>query len=192
MLLYEQMSFFKKDDTRIDVDAAPTFFLELSPTMKPISEFKDSLWQAQIEAIKSQQNAQSDLNRIMELNVETDKGTTTYSMKRAFKNLVTAEDMLELMQKHDVTMRMNIMRNNAHSANHTCMELSSNALSGLLKTESDDGLKTVHLRTSSDIGKDCAAHGDMFVTMRQTRNGTHFFSHVDYSITDDANAILGA
>ena len=186
------MSFFKKPDTKLNIDAAPTFFLELSPTMKPISEFKDHVWQAQINAIKTQQGAQSDLNRVMELDIAREDGQTTYAMNRAFKNLVSVEDMLKIMNTHDVTMRMNIMRNNAHVANHTCMELSSGALQGLVDSQSEDGLKTIHLRATSDIGKDTAAHGDMYVTLNEARDGSHLFSHVEYSITDDANARLCA
>ena len=184
------MSFFKKPDVSLDVNAAPTFFLELSPSMKPISEFKDSVWESQVQAIKAQQQVQSDLNRIMELKAESAEGLTTYSMNRAFKNLVSAEDMLHIMKKHDVTMRLNVMRNNAHVANHTCMELSPSVLQGLLDSEADDGLKTVHLRTTSDVGHEFAAHGDMFVTLSEAANGSHVFSHVDYSITDEANAKL--
>ena len=184
------MSFFKKPDVSLDVDASPTFFLELSPSMKPISEFKDSVWESQVQAIKAQQQAQSDLNRIMELNVEAAEGLTTYSMNRAFKNLVCAEDMLHIMKKHDVTMRLNIMRNNSHVANHTCMELSPSVLQGLLDSETGEGLKTVQLRTTSDMGNEIAAHGNMFVTLREAANGSHVFSHVDYSITDEANAKL--
>jgi len=186
------MSLFKKQETAIDISAEPTFFLELSPCMKPISEFNDDVWQAQVSAIKDQQDLQSDLNRVMRLAVETDKGTTTYSMVKAFKNLVSAEDMLKIMAKHDVTMRLNIMRNDAHVANHTCMELNSTALQGLLDSESEDGLKTIHLRTSSDLSKEVADHGDMYVTLNVNSNNTHSFSHVDYSISDEANARLSA
>ena len=89
------MSLFKKQAIAIDVSAEPTFFLELSPCMKSISEFNDTIWQSQVIAIKAQQDVQSDLNRVMRLAVETDKGTTTYSMVRAFKNLVSAENMLK-------------------------------------------------------------------------------------------------
>jgi len=186
------MSLFKKQETAIDISAAPTFFLELSPCMKPISEFNDAVWKSQVSAIKAQQGMQSDLNRVMELAVETDKDSTTYSMVRAFKNLVSAENMLKIMSEHDVTMRMNIMRNDAHVANHTCMELNATALQGLINSEDDGGLKTIHLRTSSDLNKDVAAHGDMYVTLKQRRDGFHVFSHVDYSIRDEANAQLSA
>jgi hypothetical protein len=186
------MSLFKKQAIAIDISAEPTFFLELSPCMKSISEFNDTIWQSQVSAIKAQQDAQSDLNRVMRLAVETDKGTTTYSMVKAFKNLVSAENMLKIMADHDITMRMNIMRNDAHVANHTCMELNATALQGLIDSESEDGLKTVHLRTSSDLSKEVADHGDMYVTLNVRKNGTHSFSHVDYCISDGANARLSS
>jgi hypothetical protein len=184
------MSLFKNESRLEFDDTKPTFFLELSPQMKSIRNFDDTAWQKQVEAIQEQQKAQTDLNRVMTLAVSPGDDTTTYSMVKSFKHLASAERMISVMREKDVTMRLNIMRNNAHSATHTCMELSADALEGLIASESDENIKTIHLRSLSDSGKEIAKNGDMFVSLSVNPSGQHFFSHVEYSIDNDLDRKL--
>jgi hypothetical protein len=185
------MSLFRKNPA-LATHEETSFFLELSPNMKPISEFKKVVWDQQLQAIQVQQKAQSDLNRVMQLGVAQDETTTTYSMLKPFKNLTSLEKMRHIMLEHDVSMRLNVMRNDAHLSTHTCMQLSSDSIKALLASEADaKGLKTLHLRTTADADLEVAASGDMFVTVHLA-GGQHFFNHVDYSINNEANAALSA
>jgi len=182
------MSFLRKQDAKIiapSLDCDTTFFLELAPKMVPTSEFNMATWNAQLDTIQKQQGMQNDLNKIHSLAMTKNAEVNAYTMSKPFTALARVEDMIPVLKKNGLTLRLNIKRPHAHVSNHTCMELSADHLSNLLAESADAaGLKTIQLRTKADAVSEPPTHGDMFVTLVQTDKG-HVFSHVDYEITEE-------
>lgn len=187
------MSFIKSSKSQVlDLASKTTLFVDMVPNPKDTRVFSMDQWNAQLGVIKQQQQLQNDLNKIHPLSKSLNGETVTYAMTTPFKALARGEDMLALMNAHDLSLRLNVKRPDAHAANHTCMQLSSNALEGLLAQSADEGgLKTIQLRAKADSQAEQPEHGDMFLTMLETNKG-HLFSHVDYEITETKDRRLHA
>jgi hypothetical protein len=169
-----------------------TFFAEMAPKSVATHQFEMGKWQSQMSAISTMQKKYSDLNRLYPLAREEAHGNLSFSQQKAFTTLPSVEHLVRCMNEHDLTMRLNIKRPQAHAASHSCFELSKEHLTHLMGTASDTaGLKTLQLRSKSDALAALPRNGELFVTA-SARGGQHFLSHADFEISEHAENKLAA
>jgi|TARA_B110000881_G_scaffold80872_1_gene70629 hypothetical protein len=167
----------------------PNFFVEMAPAMVPTHEFDLNVWNNQMAVITKLQQKYSDLNRLYPLALSEENGNRKYSQSSQFTNLSNVEHIMDVMEKFNLTMRLNIKRPSEHAATHTCMELGRQHLQRLVSEEGDTDLKTIQLRSKCDQAAEMPKNGDIFVTVRK-QAGVHYFQHVDYEITDHHDNLL--
>tara|TARA_B110000977_G_scaffold201727_1_gene298082 strand:- start:3202 stop:3783 length:582 start_codon:yes stop_codon:yes gene_type:complete len=108
-------------------------------------------------------------------------GTTLYQTTEMYGTSMSIENIIETMKPADLTLRVNFNRPGTHS-NTTCMALSSETLTKLLKTKADaTGNKIAELRVNVESSAKVPRHGAFYVAI--TQKGTqHYLSHIDYKI----------
>jgi hypothetical protein len=169
-----------------------TFFAEMAPKSVPSHKFEMSTWQTQMAAISTMQKKYSDLNRLYPLAKEENHGNLTFSQQKVFTTLPSVEHLIDCMDVHDLTMRLNIKRPQAHASTHSCFELSKDHLLHLIDSAADgSGLKTLQLRAKSDAAAALPRNGELFVTVNTT-GGQHYLSHADFEISEHAEDRLSA
>ena len=173
-------------------DEKSSFFAEMAPKSVPSHEFQMDTWQTQMAAISTMQKKYSDLNRLYPLAKEESHGNLTFSQQKAFTTLPSVEHLIDCMNVHDLTMRLNIKRPQAHAATHSCFELSKDHLNHLVGSAADaEGRKTLQLRAKSDAMAALPRNGELFVTVN-TSGGQHYISHADFEISEHAEDKLAA
>lgn len=111
----------------------------------------------------------------------TNAGQRLYQTQETYGTSMTVEQMVETMEKADLTMRVNFRRPGLHSAT-TCMELSAPLLQKLMDEKADaKSQKTLELRVKAEGHVAVPRHGSMFITVKQS-GAVHFLSHIDYKI----------
>jgi hypothetical protein len=191
------MSFIKKHVTVADVACESlqdksTFFAEIAPKSVPSHAFDMGKWQTQMAAISTMQKKYSDLNRLYPLASENVRGNLIFTQQKAFRTLPSVEHLIDCMDVHDLTMRLNIKRPQAHASTHSCFELSKDHLRHLVGRAADaEGRKTLQLRAKSDATAALPRNGELFVTFN-TSGGQHYLSHSDFEISEQAEDKLAA
>ena len=181
-----------KIEANAETDVQSSFFAEMAPKSLPSHEFDMDVWQTQMAAISTMQKKYSDLNRLYPLLKEQSRGNLTFSQQKAFSTLPAVEHLIDCMDVHDLTMRLNIKRPHAHAASHSCFELSKNHLRHLISTAADgSGRKTLQLRAKSDAAAALPRNGELFVTVN-VAGGQHYLSHTDFEISEHAEEKLAA
>ena len=175
-----------------DLADSSSFFAEMAPKSLPSHEFKMDLWQSQMNAISKMQSKYSDLNRLYPLAKEESTGNVIFSQQKSFKTLPSIEHLIDCMDVHNLTMRLNIKRPEAHASTHSCFELSKEHLRHIVGSASDgSGLKTLQLRAKSDAVAALPRNGELFVTVNEN-SGRHFLSHCDFEISSHFEDKLAA
>ena len=111
----------------------------------------------------------------------TNAGQRLYQTQETYGISMTTEQMVETMEKGDLTLRINFRRPGVHSAT-TCMELSPSLLQNLLEQKADaKNMKTLELRVKAEANVAVPRHGSMFISVQQD-GPVHLLSHIDYKI----------
>lgn len=162
---------------------ASSHHVVVEATLKPIgsSDYNKDRVAQQGAALKDLRTRGKDIFEINETKKVSSSGTVLYQTTETYGTALSVEKMIEIMQPNNLTLRVNFNRPGKHSST-TCMQLSSNTLSKLLKTTADDhGNKTAELRVKSERDASVPHHGAMFVAIAQ-KGTQHYLSHVDYKI----------
>jgi len=112
--------------------------------------------------------------------VSNTAGTRLYQTKDLYGQNIAVEDLIPMLTKDDLTLRINAIRQGVH-AHSSCMELKSGVLASLLETAADDNNEK-----TATIALTSSEHGEMFVSVRQQK-GKHYINKVDYKIPSVAD-----
>jgi hypothetical protein len=103
-------------------------------------------------------------------------GDRLYQTKELYSQQLAVEDMIPLLTKSDLTLRVNAIREGTH-AHTTCMELTTGVLANLLSESVDhNNEKTANLTLTASSEK-----GEMFISVREIK-GKHYINKIDYKI----------
>jgi|TARA_B110000967_G_C18810823_1_gene523499 hypothetical protein len=163
----------------------------LEATVKPIGtscEYDKDRIAQQASALKELRQSGKDLFEMNETRKVQSGGTLLYQTTETYGTAISIEKMAEMMTPHDLTLRVNFNRPGKHS-NTTCMELSAQTLTRLLKTEADaHGHKIAELRIKAEKSVSTPRHGALYVAI-QTKGTQHYLSHIDYKIMSAYDAL---
>ena len=155
--------------------------IEAVPVPVGTNEYDPEKVGAQAEALKNFRLNAKDIFEANECRCVTNAGTRLYQTQETYGTSMSIEQMVETMEKYDLTMRVNFRRPGIHSAT-TCMELSHQLLGRLLEESEDSkSQKTLELRVKAEAAVSVPRHGAMYITV-QKDGPIHTMSHVDYKI----------
>jgi hypothetical protein len=184
------MSFIRQEPEIIPHGDAPNFFLELAPAMVATEVFDINTWNTQMDTISDIQGQYMDLNRLYPMIMNESQGNRLYSQNTHFQHMASAEELINIMESNDLTMRLNIKRPDGHAATHTCIELSKAALRSVIDSAPDsNALHTLQLRARKDNKAAIPSNGEMFVTFKNTAQG-HILQYVEYEISSHHDNLL--
>tara|TARA_B110000091_G_scaffold36301_1_gene38863 strand:- start:3260 stop:3805 length:546 start_codon:yes stop_codon:yes gene_type:complete len=171
------------------VDSTPVtnnHHMIMEATVKPVgfnNEYDKSTVEQQSAGLKKLRESGKDLFEMNETRKVQSGNTLLYQTTETYGTAISIEKIIEQMAAADLTLRVNFQRPGLHS-NTTCMELSSDILSRLIKTSVDsNGHKIAELRVKAEQSAATPRYGAMYVAV--TNRGTqHYLSHIDYKIID--------
>lgn len=155
--------------------------IEAVPVPVGTNEYDPNLARAQGEILKKFRTQAKDTFEPNECRCVTSAGQRLYQTTETYGTAMTIEQMLETMDKGDLTLRVNFRRPGIHSAT-TCMELEKSLLQRLIQENSDaKKQKTLELRVKAESHVAVPRHGAMFITVTE-QGPVHLLSHIDYKI----------
>ena len=155
--------------------------LEAVPIPVGTNEFDPEKVKYQSNMLNQFRTSAKDMFDANECRCVLNAGQRLYQTEETYGTSMTVEQMVEIMKKADLTMRVNFRRPGVHSST-TCMELSASLLQKLLQeTEDNKSQKTLELRVKAEAHVAVPKHGAMFISV--TKKGpVHLLTHIDYKI----------
>lgn len=155
--------------------------IEAVPVPVGTNEYDPDVVRKQSDMLKQFRSQAKDTFEPNDCRCVTNAGQRLYQTQETYGTSMTVEQMIETMEKADLTMRINFRRPGVHSAT-TCMELSPKLLQSVLDEKADSkNVKTMQLRVKAEASVAVPRHGAMFISV--TENGpVHLLSHIDYKI----------
>lgn len=155
--------------------------IDIVPIPVETNEFDPKKVAAQTAAQREFRTAAKDLFEQNDCRLMANNGNRAYQTQETYGTSVSMEKAIEVMNEHDLTMKINFRRPGVHGST-TCMELSAPLLERLLQESADaKGQKTIELRCKSETHASVPRHGAMYVTVVKA-GAQHALSHVDYHI----------
>lgn len=188
-----RLAFRSPDPTPQQVEAPQpikTHHIVIEATVAPLKSRiydKDKV-EKQAEALSTLRSSGKDIFTLNETRKVQSAGTILYQTTETYGTPISVEKIIEKLQQHNLTLRVNFHRPGVHS-NTTCMNLSADTLTRLLHTEEDaHNNKIAELRVKAEEQETVPAHGSMYVAV--SKKGTqHYLSHVDYKIMASYDAM---
>lgn len=183
-----RLAFRSSETSPVTVDSTPVtskHHMIMEATVKPVgfNEYNKSNVEQQYSALKKLRQSGKDLFEMNETRQVQSGNTLLYQTTETYGTAISIEKIIEQMAAADLTLRVNFQRPGIHS-NTTCMELSSDILSRLIKTSVDaNGHKIAELRVKAEQSAVTPRHGAMYVAV-SNRGTQHYLSHIDYKIID--------
>lgn len=188
-----RLAFRSPDTTPIAVHApqpVKTHHVVVEATVAPVKSrvYDKERVERQAEALSTLRTKGKDIFTKNETRKIQSAGTILYQTSETYGTPISVEKIIEILQKHELTLRVNFNRPGVHS-NTTCMQLSPGTLGRLLNTQEDaNHNKIAELRVKAEEDDNFPAHGSMYVAV--TKKGTqHYLSHVDYKIMASYDAM---
>ena len=155
--------------------------IEAVPVPVGTNEYDPQLAKQQGDTLRDFRAMAKDTFEANECRCVSNAGQRLYQTTETYGTSMTIEQMVEKMQRGDLTLRVNFRRPGIHSAT-TCMELSHKLLSRLLEESPDAKMqKTLELRVKAEAHVAVPRHGAMFITVQQA-GPCHTLAHIDYKI----------
>jgi hypothetical protein len=155
----------------------------IEATMKPVgmSSYHKNKVEEQGEVLNQLRKSGKDIFDYNDTRSVQSAGTTLYQTTETYGTSISIENIIETLKSANLTLRVNFNRPGKHS-NTTCMALSSEVLSRLMKTSADsNGNKIAELRVADEQNASVPSHGSFYIAI--TQKGTqHYLSSVDYKI----------
>lgn len=157
------------------------FVIEAVPVPVGTNEYDPEKVKAQAAALTAFRQNAKDLFEPNGCACVTNAGSRLYQTQETYGTALSVEQMVDKLNTHQLTMRVNFRRPGIHSST-TCMELSPEMLTRLLnETPDSKGRKSLELRVKAEAHVAVPRHGAIFVTA-VAQGPVHTLSTIDYKI----------